>query len=79
MNLIIATQRPTQAAMGGNAVRSQMDVRICLRVRERRDTDLILGPGITGRRMGRARAHPARHLPDIRTPSTPPPGAPAPT
>jgi S-DNA-T family DNA segregation ATPase FtsK/SpoIIIE len=45
VNLIIATQRPTQAAMGGNAVRSQMDVRICLRVRERRDTDLILGAG----------------------------------
>jgi DNA segregation ATPase FtsK/SpoIIIE, S-DNA-T family len=45
VNLIIATQRPTQAAMGGNAVRSQMDVRICLRVRERRDTDLILGSG----------------------------------
>ncbi len=31
--------------MGGNAIRSQMDVRICLRVRERRDTDLILGQG----------------------------------
>ena len=27
------------------AVRSQMDVRICLRVRERRDVDLILGQG----------------------------------
>ena len=37
-NLIAATQRPTQAAMGKDtAVRSQMDVRICLRVRERRD------------------------------------------
>jgi DNA segregation ATPase FtsK/SpoIIIE, S-DNA-T family len=45
VNLIAATQRPTQEAMGGNAVRSQMDVRICLRVRERRDTDLILGQG----------------------------------
>jgi S-DNA-T family DNA segregation ATPase FtsK/SpoIIIE len=31
--------------MGGNAVRSQMDVRICLRVRERRDADLVLGQG----------------------------------
>jgi len=32
--------------MGRNtAVRSQMDVRICLRVREPRDTDLILGQG----------------------------------
>jgi S-DNA-T family DNA segregation ATPase FtsK/SpoIIIE len=45
VNLIAATQRPTQQAMGGNAVRSQMDVRICLRVREKRDTDLILGQG----------------------------------
>lgn len=32
VNLLAATQRPTQQAMGGNAVRSQMDVRICLRV-----------------------------------------------
>jgi DNA segregation ATPase FtsK/SpoIIIE, S-DNA-T family len=45
VNLIAATQRPTQAAIGGNAVRSQMDVAICLHVRERRDTDLILGSG----------------------------------
>jgi S-DNA-T family DNA segregation ATPase FtsK/SpoIIIE len=46
VNLIAATQRPTQAAMGKDtAVRSQMDVRICLRVRERRDVDLILGQG----------------------------------
>jgi len=45
VNMIAATQRPTQEAMGRNAVRSQMDVRICLRVRERRDVDLILGQG----------------------------------
>jgi DNA segregation ATPase FtsK/SpoIIIE, S-DNA-T family len=45
VTLLVATQRPTQAAMGHGAVRSQMDVRICLRVRERRDTDLILGQG----------------------------------
>lgn len=46
VNLIAATQRPTQEAMGkGTAVRSQMDVRICLRVRERRDVDLVLGQG----------------------------------
>lgn len=46
VNLIAATQRPTQSAMGKDtAVRSQMDVRICLRVRERRDVDLILGQG----------------------------------
>lgn len=46
VNLIAATQRPTLAVMGRNtAVRSQMDVRICLRVREPRDADLILGQG----------------------------------
>jgi S-DNA-T family DNA segregation ATPase FtsK/SpoIIIE len=46
VNLIAATQRPTQAAMGKDtAVRSQMDVRVCLRVREPRDADLILGQG----------------------------------
>ena len=34
VNLIAATQRPTQPAMGKNmAVRSQMDIRMCLRVR----------------------------------------------
>ena len=43
---IAATQKPTQNAMGNTAVRSQMDVRICLRVRERRDADLILGQGM---------------------------------
>ena len=45
VNLIAATQRPSQQAMGKGAVRSQMDIRICLRVRERRDADLILGQG----------------------------------
>jgi S-DNA-T family DNA segregation ATPase FtsK/SpoIIIE len=45
VNLLAATQRPTQEAMGNNAVRSQMDIRLCLRVRERRDVDLILGQG----------------------------------
>lgn len=46
VTLLAATQRPTQAAMGtATAIRSQMDVRICLRVRERRDVDLILGQG----------------------------------
>ena len=43
---IAATQRPTQKAMGQGAVRSQMDTRICFRVRERRDVDLILGQGM---------------------------------
>jgi hypothetical protein len=46
VTLIAATQRPTQQAMGKGAVRSQMDVRLCFRVRERKDTDLILGQGM---------------------------------
>ena len=46
MTLIAATQRPTQKAMGQGAVRSQMDIRICFRVRERKDVDLILGQGM---------------------------------
>ncbi|MBO3752101.1 cell division protein FtsK [Streptosporangiaceae bacterium NEAU-GS5] len=46
VTLIAATQRPSQKAMGNSAVRSQMDVRICFRVRERRDADLILGQGM---------------------------------
>jgi FtsK/SpoIIIE family len=44
--LVAATQRPTQKAMGQGAVRSQMDTRICFRVREQRDVDLILGQGM---------------------------------
>jgi hypothetical protein len=46
VNLVPATQRPTQEAMGKGAVRSQMDIRISFRVRERRDVDLILGQGM---------------------------------
>jgi predicted DNA-binding transcriptional regulator AlpA len=46
VTLIAATQRPTQKAMGQGALRSQMDMRICFRVRERKDTDLILGQGM---------------------------------
>lgn len=46
VTLLAATQRPTQKAMGSGAVRSQIDVRVCLRVRERRDVDLILGQGM---------------------------------
>ncbi len=46
VTLIAATQRPTQKAMGAGAVRSQMDLRICFRVREPRDADLILGQGM---------------------------------
>jgi DNA segregation ATPase FtsK/SpoIIIE-like protein len=44
--LVAATQRPTQKAVGQGAVRSQMNLRICFRVRERRDVDLILGQGM---------------------------------
>jgi hypothetical protein len=46
VTLVSATQRPTQKAMGQGAVRSQMDVRICFRVREQRDVDLVLGQGM---------------------------------
>src|ERR1039457_5256462 len=46
VTLIAATQRPTQKAMGQGALRSQMDVRICFRVRERKDDDLVLGQGM---------------------------------
>jgi hypothetical protein len=46
VTLIAATQRPTQKAMGRGALRSQMDVRISFRVRERRDVELILGQGM---------------------------------
>jgi S-DNA-T family DNA segregation ATPase FtsK/SpoIIIE len=40
VDLLAATQRPTQKAMGGAALR------VCLRVRERRDVDLILDKGM---------------------------------
>ncbi|WP_250214576.1 FtsK/SpoIIIE domain-containing protein [Acrocarpospora catenulata] len=46
VTLIAATQRPSQRAMGHGAVRSQMDIRVSFRVRERRDVDLILGQGM---------------------------------
>jgi hypothetical protein len=46
VTLIAATQRPTQKAMGQGALRSQMDVRVCFRVRERKDVDLVLGQGM---------------------------------
>ena len=46
VTLLAATQRPTQKAMGQGALRSQMDVRICFRVRERKDVNLVLGQGM---------------------------------
>lgn len=46
VTLLVATQRPTQKTMGdGSAIRSQMNIRFCLRVVERADVDLILGAG----------------------------------
>ena len=45
VNLIAATQRPTQEALGGGALRSQCEIRICLRMKERRDVDLVLDQG----------------------------------
>jgi S-DNA-T family DNA segregation ATPase FtsK/SpoIIIE len=49
VTLLVATQRPTMKAMGeGSAIRSQMDVRFCFRVRERGDVDLIIGQGAYG-------------------------------
>ena len=46
ITLVLATQRPSQKSMGGGALRSQMGVRICLRVRERGDVDLVLDKGM---------------------------------
>jgi S-DNA-T family DNA segregation ATPase FtsK/SpoIIIE len=46
VTLVAATQRPTQKVMGQGAVRSQMDVRVAFRVRERRDVDLVMGQGM---------------------------------
>jgi S-DNA-T family DNA segregation ATPase FtsK/SpoIIIE len=45
ITLLVATQRPTQDALGGGALRAQLTVRICLRVTEPRDGELILGQG----------------------------------
>lgn len=46
ITLIASTQRPTQVTMGQGAARSQMEIRICFRVRERKDADLIMGTGM---------------------------------
>jgi S-DNA-T family DNA segregation ATPase FtsK/SpoIIIE len=45
ITLLVATQRPTQDALGGGALRAQLTVRVCLRVTEPRDGELILGQG----------------------------------
>jgi S-DNA-T family DNA segregation ATPase FtsK/SpoIIIE len=45
VTVLVATQRPTQEALGGGALRAQLTVRICLRVTEPADGELILGRG----------------------------------
>jgi hypothetical protein len=45
VTLLVATQRPTQEALGGGALRAQLTIRICLRVTEPADGELILGRG----------------------------------
>jgi S-DNA-T family DNA segregation ATPase FtsK/SpoIIIE len=45
VTLLAATQRPTQEALGGGALRAQLTVRVCLRVTEPADGELILGRG----------------------------------
>jgi DNA segregation ATPase FtsK/SpoIIIE, S-DNA-T family len=45
VTLLVATQRPTQDALGGGALRAQLTVRVCLRVTEPADGELILGRG----------------------------------
>ena len=67
VTLIAATQRPTQKAMGQGAVRSQMDLRICFRVREPRDVDLVLGQGMLRAGLGCAQPQRTRKIPRLRT------------
>jgi S-DNA-T family DNA segregation ATPase FtsK/SpoIIIE len=45
ITLLASTQRPTQQALGGGALRAQLTVRVCLRVTEPADGELILGRG----------------------------------
>ena len=67
VTLVAATQRPTQKAMGQGAVRSQMDTRICFRVRERRRRRPGPRAGHARGGMERARAQRARQVPGLRT------------
>jgi S-DNA-T family DNA segregation ATPase FtsK/SpoIIIE len=76
VTLVAATQRPTQRAMGDSAVRSQMDLRICFRVRERRDVDLVLGQGMAAAGWGRPQAERPRQVPDLRDRARHPPPRP---
>jgi S-DNA-T family DNA segregation ATPase FtsK/SpoIIIE len=45
ITLLVSTQRPTQEALGGGALRAQLTVRVCLRVTEPADGELVLGRG----------------------------------
>ena len=45
--LVVASQRATQDALGSDVLRQQVGVRICLRMEEIRDTDVVLGSGAT--------------------------------
>jgi IclR helix-turn-helix domain len=45
ITLLVSTQRPTQDALGGGALRAQLTVRVCLRMNELRDGELVLGQG----------------------------------
>jgi S-DNA-T family DNA segregation ATPase FtsK/SpoIIIE len=45
ITLLASTQRPTQEALGGGALRAQLMVRVCLRVTEPADGELVLGRG----------------------------------
>ncbi len=67
VTMIAATQRPTQKAMGQGAVRSQMDIRICFRVRERQDVDLILGQGMLNAGWHAHTPQRPRQVPRLRT------------
>jgi hypothetical protein len=67
VTLVAATQRPTQKAMGQGAVRSQMDTRICFRVRERQRRRPGPRPGHAQRRVARAHPQRTRQVPGLRT------------
>jgi hypothetical protein len=45
VTVIASTQRPAQKAMGDGSVRSQMPTRICFKVADRINTDMVLGDG----------------------------------
>lgn len=50
IQIVIATQQPSARQLesrdaSGTALRGQLDLRLCMRVRESRETDLILGQG----------------------------------